>query len=95
VYYAPTDINSTINLQATLSASSSGCGDPITPHAPITCTSDLFFHEDNSLACEHAHAPPGDLRTQACLDASVAILLFEVLRQREDADVPRSGLVLR
>jgi hypothetical protein len=93
VTYIASITPSTINLQATLSASSSGVGDPPPGHHPITCSQSLlFFHEDNSLACEHTQAPAGDRRTQACLDASVAILLFEVLRQREDSD---GGLVLR
>ena len=80
---------SSINLQATLSSSSSGVGDPPPGrHHPITCPqSTLKLGEDNSLACEHAQVPAGDPRTQACIDHSIAILLIEVLRQREDADV--------
>ena len=79
----------TINLQATLSSSSSGLGEPVKPHHPLSCTSALELGEDNSLACEHARVPAGDPRTQACLDHSVAILLIEMLQQREDGDVPR------
>jgi hypothetical protein len=74
---------SSINLQATLAASSSGLGDP-TPHHPISCTSDLCFHDDNTLACEHTQAPAGDPRTQACLDHSIAVLLIEVLKEKEN-----------
>lgn len=85
MYYAPSD-PTTINLQATLAASSSGLGEPPTPHHPISCTSALCFHDDNTLACEHTQAPAGDLRTQACIDHSIAMLLIEVLRQRETAD---------
>jgi hypothetical protein len=78
---------SSINLQATLSTSSSGIGDPPPgPHHPLSCTSTLELGEDNSLACEHVRVPAGDLRTQACIDHSVAILLIECLRQREDSD---------
>lgn len=82
--YLGTDTS--INMQATLSASSSGVGEPTPSHHPITCSqsADLFLHEDNSLACEHARVPAGDRRTQACLDASIAILLIECLRQREN-----------
>lgn len=75
----------TINLQATLTASSSGLGDPVKPHFPLTCsTSNLSFYDDNSLACEHVRVPPGDPRTQACIDHSVAILLIELLVKREE-----------
>lgn len=78
---------SSINLQATLSASSSGLGDPPAgPHHPLSCTSTLELSEDNSLACEHTRVPAGDLRTQACIDHSIAILLIEVLREKENAD---------
>ena len=87
-YIAAIGPPSTINLQATLSSSSSGLGDPVAPHHPITCSaSTLELGEDNSLACEHVRVPPGEPRTQACLDHSVAILLLEVLRQREITDV--------
>ena len=86
-YIASINPTSTINLQATLSASSSGLGEPVIPHAPITCAQGpLFFHEDGTFACEHAQAPPGDQRTQACVDHSIAILILEMLREKEDAD---------
>jgi len=84
-YIAAIGPTSTINLQATLSASSSGLGDPVAPHHPITCSSSpLRLADDNSLACEHVRVPAGEPRTQACLDHSMAILLIELLRQRED-----------
>jgi hypothetical protein len=78
----------TINLQSTLSASSSGVGEAISPHFPLTCSTSsvLSLEEDGSLACEHARVPAGDPRTQACIDHSIAILLIECLRQREDTD---------
>jgi hypothetical protein len=85
VYYAA-NAGGSINLQATLAASSSGLGDPPTPHHPISCTSDLCFHADNTLACEHVQAPAGDPRTQACLDHSIAVLLIEVLKEKESRD---------
>ena len=78
----------TINLQATLSASSAGLGLPISPHHPLTCSSALSLYDDNSLACEHARVPAGDHRTQACIDHSIAMLLIELLREREDPHVP-------
>ena len=72
-----------INLQATLSASSAMSppeGLSI-PHHPIPCTSDLRYDDDGSFACEHATVPPGDVRTQLCVDHSIALLLIELCRQ--------------
>ena len=69
-----------INLQATLSASSAMStpdGSPL-PHHPITCTSSLLFEEDGSFGCEHTEVPPGDIRTQYCIDHSIALLLIEL-----------------
>ena len=72
-----------INLQATLSASSAmsppeGISNP---HHPITCTSALRYDDDGAFACEHATVPPGDIRTQFCIDHSIALLLIELCRQ--------------
>ena len=70
----------TINLQATLSASSTGTlgSAAVLPHHPITCDSCLRLEEDGRLACDHTAAPPGDHRTQQCIDHSVALLLIEL-----------------
>ena len=70
----------TINLQATLSASSTGTpgAAAILPHHPITCDGCLRLEEDGRLACDHTAAPPGDHRTQQCIDHSVALLLIEL-----------------
>jgi hypothetical protein len=68
-----------VNLQATLSAASAGSGEaPLAPHHPITCGSQLRFDPDGSFSCEHSSAPPGDTRTQLCLDHSIALLLIEL-----------------
>ncbi len=69
-----------VNLQATLAASSAGSGvqQTVFPHHPITCASDLRLDVDGGFACAHAAAPPGDQRTQACIDDSVALLLIEL-----------------
>ena len=76
-----------INLKATLSSSSSGIGEPPPGHHPITCSSStLELAEDGTLTCDHAQVPPDDPRTQACIDHSIAILLIEVLREKENAD---------
>jgi hypothetical protein len=71
-----------INLQATLSASSamSPPEGAIIPHHPITCTSDLRFDDDGTFGCAHTEVPPGDLRTQFCIDHSIALLLIELSR---------------
>ena len=70
----------TLNLQATLSASSAtGPWETfVTPHHPITCAGELHYDSDGCFRCEHATAPPGDVRTQFCLDHSVALLLIEL-----------------
>ena len=72
-----------INLQATLSASSAaGPWETfVLPHHPITCGSELRFEDDGTLECAHSTAPPGDIRTQFCLDHSVALLLIELSRE--------------
>lgn len=67
----------TVNLQATLSSSSSGTGDTV-PHHPITCPGDLRLESDGHFSCEHSTVPPGDVRTQLCIDHSVALLLIEL-----------------
>lgn len=69
----------TVSLQSTLSsASATSTSEPVRPHHPITCSSELRFEGDGRLECEHATAPPGDVRTQYCLDHSVALLLIEL-----------------
>lgn len=70
----------TVNLQSTLaSASVTSNAEPVKPHHPITCPSNLRFEDDGMLRCEHAEVPSGDLRTQHCLDHSVALLLIELI----------------
>lgn len=73
-----------LNLQATLSLSSATGPEEqvIKPHHPITCaTSALRYEEDGSFACGHAAVPPGDRRTQSCLDHTVALLLLELVAE--------------
>jgi len=66
----------TLNLQATLAASSAG--PTITGgHHPICCSSRLWLHEDGRFECEHGDVPGGDERTRHCIDHSVALLLIE------------------
>ena len=67
-----------LKLQATLSSSSSGTGEPVSPHHPITCNTALRFEGDGRLCCEHSAAPAGDVRTQFCIDHSISLLLMEL-----------------
>lgn len=67
-----------LKLQATLSSSSSGTGEALSPHHPITCNGALRLEPDGRLRCEHSEAPPGDLRTQFCIDHSISLLLMEL-----------------
>ena len=73
----------TINLQATLSSSSSGSSlaEVGRPHQPITCTTELRLEADGTFACDHSSAPSGDTRTQFCINHSVALLLIELAQQ--------------
>ncbi|MGH9042635.1 MAG: hypothetical protein ACRDZ3_20665 [Acidimicrobiia bacterium] len=71
--------NGGVNLQATLSSSSVvEQSEPVRPHHPITCPTELRLEEDGTFSCEHATVPPGDTRTQLCLDHTVALLLIEL-----------------
>jgi hypothetical protein len=67
-----------LKLQATLSSSSSGTGDALAPHHPITCNGGLRLEHDGSLCCDHTEAPPDDVRTQFCIDHSISLLLMEL-----------------
>lgn len=69
-----------IHLQATLAISSAtSAHEPdVLPYHPITCSVGLRFEGDGRLCCDHAAAPPGDTRTQFCIDDSVAMLLIEL-----------------
>jgi hypothetical protein len=71
------------SLQANLAAMTSMGGYMVSPHHPISCMNGgLAYHEDGSFECDHAEVPPDDQRTQAALDSTVAILLFEELAKR-------------
>ena len=72
-----------LNLQATLSLSSATGAEEgaVRPHHPITCSSPLRFEDDGTFACSHASVPPGDARTQSCLDHTVALLLLELVEK--------------
>lgn len=85
----PPPAASSINLQATLAAASAG-GEPVFPHHPITCSAgSLSIYDDGVLECEHGRTGAGDDRTQACVDATIAILLFELVHEKYGS-TPRS-----
>jgi hypothetical protein len=67
-----------LKLQATLSSSSSGTGETLSPHHPITCNGELRLEHDGRLRCDHSEAPPNDVRTQFCIDHSISLLLMEL-----------------
>jgi hypothetical protein len=67
-----------LKLQATLSSSSSGTGEALSPHHPISCNGALRLEPDGSLCCDHSAAAPGDERTQFCIDHSISLLLMEL-----------------
>ena len=67
-----------LKLQATLSSSSSGTGEALTPHHPITCRGELRLESNGSLRCNHSVASPDDIRTQFCIDHSISLLLMEL-----------------
>ena len=72
-----------LNLQATLSLSSATGGDDnaVRPHHPITSASSLRYEDDGTFACGHASVPPGDVRTQSCVDHTIALLLLELVQE--------------
>ena len=79
------DPSAWMNLQSTLAA-----GNPPSsmttdiPHHPISCREDhIWLDETGRMGCEHAQVPAGDRRTQGCVDQSIAILLIELLAERE------------
>lgn len=83
MFYPMTGSDSnTINLQATLSSMSADSElRPI--HHPVTCNGRLWFEEDNSFHCEHGSVDQDDDRTRSCINHTIAILLIEILCERE------------
>lgn len=83
------DAKSSMNLQATLAAASA-MGTVSVPHHPITCAAGaLALHDDGSLECDHIRTSAADQRTQDCVQATAAILLFELAHERFGS-TPRS-----
>lgn len=73
-----------VNLQATLSSATAQANPEAFKgvkglHHPITCGSGaLALDEDLTMRCEHATAEPDNYRTQDAINATIAILLFEL-----------------
>lgn len=85
--YVAQDRYKRMNLQATLSQATSDAaltGDLIGNqlHHPITCSSELYVDEDNTIRCSHCTAPPSNPRNQALFDTSIAILLFQEVAKK-------------
>jgi hypothetical protein len=72
-----------IDLQKTLASSSATDDSPPRPHHPIVCGDRIFLYEDGRFACLHSEVSADDVRTRACLDHSIAVLLFEELYRRQ------------
>ena len=67
-----------ISLQQTIGHGTAGVGGQYQPHHPSLCNGRLALHEDGTLECDHLSVPADDLRTQCCVNHSVAILLLEL-----------------
>lgn len=76
-YYGVPTHNTSITLQSTCSAATSGVGEQVLPHHPITCTSDLSYDENGIFACMHASTPADDPRTQSSINHSIVLLVLE------------------
>lgn len=86
MFYFVNGTDGTVNLQNTLSSSTSDtslAGTVKGPHHPITCSSgDLYIDEDNTMRCNHSIAPPDNPRNQAILDTTISILILELACQK-------------
>lgn len=53
-------------------------------HHPISCRNSKILRLDveGYMECDHGEAPPGDPITTHAVNASVAVLLFELLHER-------------
>lgn len=79
-YGYTTQGNASTQLQSTISSATSGVGElpPGVHHHPISCaTTTLRYEEDESFSCEHFEVPPGDHRTKASVNHSIALLIIE------------------
>lgn len=85
MFYVAPNYQNGMNLQGTLSSSTADnslAGELKGPHHPITCTTQLYLDEDNTIRCEHSTAPPDNPRNQAILDCTIAILIFQEVAKK-------------
>lgn len=76
--FIPGGGNSSPLLQSTIAAATaSGIAD-VSPHHPIVCGGKIYYEEDGTFRCEHASAPPDNVRTQQCVTHSLALLIMEL-----------------
>jgi hypothetical protein len=76
--YVPGGGDSASQLQSTIAAATATGDTEVTPHHPIVCGGKIYYEEDGSFRCEHACAPPDNVRTQQCVTHSLALLLIEL-----------------
>jgi hypothetical protein len=72
-------------LQSTIAAATAAKMPDLQPHHPITCTSNIYYDEDGTFRCDHASAPPDDVRNNQCVTHSIALLLIEIAMSGEYA----------
>lgn len=65
-------------LQSTIASASANNDNSVQPHHPITCDSKIYLEEDGTFRCEHAVAPPNNVRTNQCITHSISLLLIEL-----------------
>lgn len=65
-------------LQSTISAATSNGQSDISPHHPITCQGKIYYEEDGTFSCDHASAPPDNMRSNQCVTHSLALLIIEL-----------------
>jgi len=70
--------SSNAQLQSTIAAATAGNDNSVIPHHPITCGDKIYYEEDGTFRCEHAVAPPDNVRTQQCVVHSLALLIIEL-----------------
>lgn len=69
---------SNAQLQSTIAAATATGASDVYPHHPIVCSDKIYYEEDGTFRCEHASAPPDNVRTQQCVTHSLALLLIEL-----------------
>lgn len=79
--FIPGGSSGTSQLQSTIAAATATGASEINPHHPISCGDKIYYDDDGTFRCEHATAPPDNVRTQQCLTHSMALLLVELAMQ--------------